>query len=248
MDCSAVKRKVPRSQQCSGVTVWETAAVSRTNTYTHGCSDTQRYECLFLWHYWIFTPFLIDCLLLADVRLSAQNALPFKGRDCLTGCSSMTGSWAELVTVAGRVTTCVLPVISCHSHVKGLFLCCCSALVANTGVKCTDWVGANKRAFSDHSGQFTYFVHYIFLIHCQEPILPLWSQQQFLHTACRLAPKDYGTCTLWFDVLAPMCQWICQLHHLTSTLQKETRVSIKWWNVLQNTKTLKSSFKKSQLP
>jgi len=33
-----------------------------------------------------------------------------------------------------------------------------------------------------------------------------------------------------------------------STLQKETRVSIKWWNLFQNTKTLKSMLGKSQLP
>ena len=189
MDCSAVMRSVPKSQQCSGVTVRTTAAVSRTNTYTHGCSDAQRFECLFLWDDWLFSPFEMDGLLLGGVCLCARNALPFMGHDCLTGCSSMTGSSVELVKVVGRVTTCVLPVSSCHSHVKGLLLSCCSTLVARAGVRCTACVGAWKRAFSDHSGQLPHFFHYICLIHCQEPILPLWFQQQFLHTSCQLAPE-----------------------------------------------------------
>jgi hypothetical protein len=191
MDCCAVMRSVHRYQQCSGVTVLykqQLLCLKQTPT-AHGCSDAQRYECLLLWDFWLFTPFEMDCLLLGGICLCAQNALPFLGHDCLTGRYFMTGSWAELVTVVGRVTTCVLPVSSCHSHVKGLFLSCCSALVARAGVKCTACVGARKRAFSDHSGQFTHFVHYICLIHCQGPILPLWSQQQFLHTACRLAPE-----------------------------------------------------------
>jgi hypothetical protein len=104
----------------------------------------------------------------------------------VTAClaAPLTGSRAGHVTVVGRVTTCVLPVSSCHSHVKGLSLSCCAALVATAGVRCTTWVGARKTAFPDHSEQFPHFVHYICLIHCQEPILPLWSQQQFLHTAC----------------------------------------------------------------
>jgi len=141
MDCCAVMRNVPRSQQCSGATVRATAAVSQTNTY---CTWLQ--WCAEIWTLiplgWLTLYSFSDGLFTPwRCTLCARNVLPFMGCDCLTGRSSMTGSWAEHVTVVERVTTCIQPVSSCHSHVKGLFLSCCAALVARDRVRCTAWVG-----------------------------------------------------------------------------------------------------------
>lgn len=198
----------------------------------------------------------MDCLLRGGVCLCARNALPFMGHNSLTGHSSIIGSWVEHVTVVGRVTTCVLPVSSCNSHVKGLFLSCCAVLVARAGVMYTIWVAARRRSFSDHSRQLPHSLT-LFIIFVWFTV----RSQYFLYGF------NNNFCTLHVDLLQRVRIMIIWDWHLvvwcmstnvsvnlptpssfSSTLQKENRVSIKWWNLFQNTKTLKSVLGKSQLP
>ena len=55
--------------------------------------------------------------------------------------------------------SCVLPVASRHSPVKGPFLSCRAALIVRAGVRCTACVRARERAVSDYSGKFLLHVY-----------------------------------------------------------------------------------------
>jgi len=60
-------------------------------------------------------------LLLWNDWLYAQNVMPCLQYEHVAGCC-VIGGWAKHITVVGRVTACVLPVGSWHSHVEGPFL------------------------------------------------------------------------------------------------------------------------------
>ena len=197
------------------------------------CSDVHRYDCLFFW----MTDSWRQCL-------CAQNALPYMRYYCLTGCPSVTGSWTEHVTMVGWVTTCVLPLSSCHSHVKGLFLSCCAALVATASVKWTASVRVHTRAVSDHSGKFPHFVHYICLVYCQEIIILLWFQHQFLQHCVSNGSRGLWLVIIWDRHLVVWCMStnvsvnLPTPSSLPSTLQNDNRVSIQWWKLFQNTQNI----------